>query len=120
MKHQFLALPFVLCLSFACGDDGGGGDGGGDNCTGTRLAEAKLCELTCGATTLAQAQAILGQPQVSNNSVLQYTYQCTEGTTVSLDIYQFAFPEAALVNVTRTTSGEFAGGTVPSCLSACD
>ena len=120
-RSLFLALPVMLGLAFvACGSDDEPGGGNG-NCTGTRLSDAKVCELTCGVTTQAQAQSILGQPTTSNNTVLQYVYNCVEGSTSSSDIYMFAFQGGGtLSNVSRTTQGEFAGGTVPSCLSACD
>lgn len=122
-KSLFLALPVMLGLAFvACGSDDEPNDGDNNgNCTGKRLTESKVCELTCGVTTMAQAQSILGQPTTSNNTVLQYVYQCVEGTTSSADIYMFGFVDGGpLSNVSRTTQGDFAGATVPSCLSACD
>ncbi len=118
-RSLFLALPVLLGLAFvACGSDDAN-DNGDDNCTGKRLTDDKVCELTCGQTTMAQAQAILGQPTVSNNTVLQYTYQCIEGARASTEIYTFGF-DGTLFNVSRSGQGDFAGTTVPSCLSACD
>ena len=111
-------FPLICMLSLAAcgGDDDGNADGA---CTGTRLTDAKICELECGVTTFSQAQTILGQPTTSSGSLLQYQYTCNEGSTSNSEIYNFSFSGGTLSLADRTGLGTFAGGTVPGCLAAC-
>jgi hypothetical protein len=125
-RMKFLAAGFASLFLFvaACG----GSDDptpdtsptSTDSCTGTQLTDDQLCQLTCNQTTTAQAEQILGKPDVSSGDLIQYTYECVVGSSANLIEWDLFFnPTTGLGNVMVSAEGTYAGATVPSCLSAC-
>ncbi len=126
---KFLSTGFAaLCfLVAACGgtdsptpsvDGGTNQSTSGDGCTGTQLTDAQLCQLTCGQTTAAEAEQLLGKPDASSGGLIEYTYTCASSSSVidwDLDFNSVT----GLGNVSVTGLGTYAGTTVPSCLSTC-
>jgi hypothetical protein len=87
-------------------------------CQGTQLTETQLCQLQCGQTTMAEAEQILGKPDASSGSLIEYTYECAAAGNV-ID-WDFDFNATGpLTVVTVTGLGSYAGTTVPACLSTC-
>jgi hypothetical protein len=128
MKFLLISFAALCLLVAACGgsDPTPSGDSGttqppsGDGCTGTQLTDTQLCQLTCNQTTTAQAEQILGKPDVSSGDLIQYTYECVEGSSANVISWDLFFNSVTgLGNVMVTGEGTYAGTTVPSCLSTC-
>lgn len=112
MSLLFRSLVSLLLLSLA-------GCGGGADCTGPQFTDAQLCSLKCGESTYDQAKALLGAPSASGSQFLDYRATCAGGS--ELLAITLTFDSAnRLSKVGRLAVGaRFSGGSLPSCLAAC-
>lgn len=87
-------------------------------CHGTSLDPSKLCSLSCGSTTQAQAIVILGNPSASVSGLISYSSVCANGDLQAYDL-SFDSTTGVLISVSYTGMGKYASGSLPACIASC-